>query len=255
MANPFANLSLEEQMAGTPPGSPTTIALFRANRTSVESVFQRMFARLQPLQNVPPRVVRGTNATPVGPRVGGVEQIGGNSVCWTGGGLDEHNMNTRSSPASSAAYRSSDLSQVLKIEKACTAGLPESRRLPVPGPMDAKDATSAVTIVTWLREVSQAVIDRGLDAVFRANIGGKEVYLLEQWGSATKANVDAHVAWLLGSTNNVPNGMAICTTFKTYSCRRSFLRIHSTTSCYVVLNKSSETRAINPLPDRMYSLL
>ena len=62
--------------------------------------------------------------------------------------------------------------------------------------MDAKDATSAVTIVTWLREVTQAIIDRGMDPVFRANINGTEVFLLEQWGSATKANVDTHVASL-----------------------------------------------------------
>ena len=48
--------------------------------------------QLQPLHNVPPRVIRGINATPVGPCVGGVEQIGGNSVCWTGGSLDEHNV-------------------------------------------------------------------------------------------------------------------------------------------------------------------
>ena len=27
-------------------------------------------------------------------------------------------------------------------------------------------------------------------------IGGTEVFLPEQWGSATKANVDVHVAWL-----------------------------------------------------------
>ena len=195
--------SFATQMGPTPPGSPTgnTARAFRANKASIMQFIQQQvtagIAAAQP--TLPPLITQAPliqPVAPIAPRVGGVEQVGGYYTCWTGGSLDSNGNNTQVQPASSAAYRSSDLSQVLKIEKVCTAGLPETRRLPVPGPMDAKDATSAVTIVTWLREISQAVVDRGLDAVFRATVGGNEVYLLDQWGSATKANVDAHVAWL-----------------------------------------------------------
>jgi hypothetical protein len=41
--------------------------------------------------------------------------------------------------------------------------------------------------------LKNALIERGLDSVFRADIDGVEVFLLEKWGKATKANIDAHV--------------------------------------------------------------
>ena len=186
--------SFLSQIGTTPPGTPTTQAAFRTNKAAIMNFIQQQVAANP--QPIPTPITRKTIVAPTAPRVGGVEQVGGYYTCWTGGQLDEFNVNEQTQPASSYAYRSSDLSQILKIEKVCTAGLPESRRLPVPGPMDSKDASSAVTIVTWLREITQAVIDRGLDPVFRATIGTTQVFLLEKWGSATKANVDAHVAWL-----------------------------------------------------------
>jgi hypothetical protein len=182
----------------TPPGTPTTQATFCATKASFLTALQAQLQAASPQPAIPqPTNYAPINVVPISvPCVGGIEMVAGYQMAWTGGSLDENGINTLTKPFTSAAFRSSNLSQALKIEKTCTSGLPESRRLPVPGPMTVKDASSAVTIVSWQQELAQALKERGLDAVFRANINGSQVFLIEKWGMATKEYIKTHVAFL-----------------------------------------------------------
>jgi hypothetical protein len=189
---------LSSAIGVTPPGTPNTQAQFRATKESFLGLLRAQLQVAFPQPPIPqPTIQAPTNVVPLtAPRVGGIEIVAGYPMAWTGGSLNLLGTNTLTKPFTSAAYRSTDLSQALKIEKTCTSGLPESRRLPVPGPINVKDASSAVTIVSWQRELAQALKERGLDAVFRAMIDGTEVFLLEKWGKATKENIKNHVAFL-----------------------------------------------------------
>jgi hypothetical protein len=127
----------------------------------------------------------------VRPRRGNITQVNNNQVPWVGGGGTL--ATTLNNPASSLALRPNDLSLALKVEKACIQGLPEARRLPVPGIVDTQSASTSVKFADWIYMMKNALVERGLDSVFRAEIDGVEVFLLDKWGKATKANIDAHV--------------------------------------------------------------
>jgi hypothetical protein len=115
-------------------------------------------------------------------------------VPWVGGGPIGAASQIHQ-PVSSLAYRAMDLSTALKVEKACSEGLPEARHLPAPGLTDVTTATASVTFAEWLYMIRMALIDRGLDSVFRATVNNKEVFLLEKWGQATKEVVDAQITF------------------------------------------------------------
>lgn len=168
---------------GATPGNltPTGTATFRATRTVLQAVvaqLQAPQAQVQVPGNVPP------------PRVGGVLMSNNVATAWVGGGTGAAALQV---PASAKAYRSQDLSLKLKTEKACMIGLSEARRLPPPGSMDVKDFHSVISLSDWIRGLSSALKECGLDTVFRADINGTEVYLLDKWGKATREIVNAHV--------------------------------------------------------------
>ena len=185
-------------LGATPPGTPTSQATFRTTRQILQDVVALMQLHggganpnpNPPVQNNPLPVV----AFPVPqPRVGGIVMSNGVPTAWVGGGTGAALLAV---PASAKAYRSQDLSLKMKTEKACMAGLPESRRLPPPGSMDVKDMSSVISLSDWIRGLSSALKECGLDTVFRAQVNGVEVYLLEKWGKATKDVIDTHVAHL-----------------------------------------------------------
>ena len=133
--------SFADQMGATPPGSPDSQTAFRANKASIMQFFRQQIAAAQPNPILTPRYTQAPPVVPTAPRVGGIEMVGTYHQAWTGGKLvytaTGMQTNVQLAPATSHAYRSTDLSQVLKIEKVCTTGVPETRRLPVPGPMNA----------------------------------------------------------------------------------------------------------------------
>jgi hypothetical protein len=183
--------ALRAALGDTPPGTPNSQNTFRAQRTELQAALQS----LSTTSEVAPPVASSTTTTrsigePLKPRVGGITMVNGYPVAWVGGGIGAAAL---TGPASLYAYRTSDLSLALKVEKACTIGLPEGRRLPPPGSMDTKDVSVAITLNMWIRSLAIALKERGLDTVFRADVGGTEIFLLEKWGKATKENVDVHV--------------------------------------------------------------
>ena len=194
---------LTAALGGTPGNlSPNSTATFRATRTTLQAVIAQLNPPVQPQPQVqvpvPPPVqpqgqAQGQVQGPAPPRVGGVVMSSGVLTAWVGGGTG---ANALLIPASAKVYRSQDLSLKMKTEKACMIGMPESRRLPPPGSMDVKDMSSVISLSDWIRGLSSALKECGLDTVFRATIDGDEVYLLEKWGKATKDNVDAHLLFL-----------------------------------------------------------
>jgi hypothetical protein len=183
--------------------TPAEQADFRAQRTALQAVFN---ANAHPAANVAPAVpivppvaplvqpAAAAQVPPLQPRSGGISVVRNEMVPWVGGGYTP--ATTILQPFSVLAFRSSDLSLALKVEKECMVGLTETRRLTPPGAVDTKDASSSVTLTQWIRTLAHALKERGLDSVFRANIDGTEVFLLEKWGKATKENVDTHITYL-----------------------------------------------------------
>lgn len=172
--------------AGLSPGSTTT---FRATRTNLQAVVATL--NLPQVAQAQGQANAGANQV-VPPRVGGIVLSNGVPTVWVGGGIVASTILVQ--PASAKAYRSEDLSLKMKTEKACTVGLPESRRLPPPGSMDVKDMTSVISLSDWIRGLSASLKECGMDTVFCVTIGGNEIYLLEKWGKATKDIVDTHLA-------------------------------------------------------------
>jgi hypothetical protein len=195
----------------TPNGTATTPAEqadFRAQRIALQAVFNAnapVVANVAPAVPAPPvpqvappvpqQQAAVAPVPPIQPRAGGISMVRNELVPWVGGGYTP--ATTILQPFSVLAFRSSDLSLALKVEKECMVGLTETRRLMPLGAVDTKDASSSVTLNQWIRTLAHALKERGLDSVFRANIDGTEVFLLEKWGKATKVNVDAHVTYLL----------------------------------------------------------
>lgn len=178
---------------GATPGNltPTAETAFRTTRTLLQAVVaQLQVAQAPPTPLVAPAQVVGP-IQPPHPRVGGLVMSNNVATAWVGGGTGASALLT---PASAKAYRSQDLNLKLKTEKACMIGLSEARRLPPPGAMDVKDFASVISLSDWIRGLSSAIKECGLDTVFRADIDGVEVYLLDTWGKATKTIVAAHVA-------------------------------------------------------------
>jgi hypothetical protein len=201
----LSTLSVAEQLGPTPNVSPNSTALFQANKATIFASVQAFFGTQ--VQQVPPPAVQAQPTGIRNPRVGGTTAFGNQVIAWTGGKLVTSPTtgavtNILREPSGPNAYRpnNSDLSQLLKIQKACTSGLPESQQLPMPGASTSKEMTkeiaSTVTIVSWQREIDAALKERGMDAVFRAQINGQEVYLLERWGEVTPTNIRAHLAWM-----------------------------------------------------------
>jgi hypothetical protein len=197
-------------LGATPPASPrgtllnpAGIQAFRDRRDTLRqqilnaviqgaAVVQGAPAIPQPVVGPVPAVIP---VAPVVPRCGGLELVNNVQIPWTGGGTNG-TATAILTPKSTYAYRSRDLNTALKVEKACTEGLPESRHLPAPGTTDTSAAANSITFAEWLYMLRMALIERGLDSVFRPTIGNQEVFLLEKWGQATKEVIDAHVEWL-----------------------------------------------------------
>jgi hypothetical protein len=192
MANVTQGLAVA--LGATSPGTPTTEAAFRTARNALQTLFIAMVPAQQPLVPQPSVVGPPPPVVPVPPPTplqGGLTQVNNNMVTWSGGGTTV--LICINQPASSLAYRPNDLSLALKVEKACTQGLPETRRLPVPGIVDTQNALASVKFADWNYRLKNAMIERGSDSVVCADIDGVEVFLLEKWGKATKTNIDAHV--------------------------------------------------------------
>jgi hypothetical protein len=199
MANAFAEMAAS--IGATPPTSPggtpmtpNRINAFRATRIVNQTLLQQLMATLAPPPLIPQPVMVAPAVVPVAPRCGGLALVNTQQVPWTGGGTTP--QTTVTVPASSFAFRSSDLSTALKVEKACTEGLADARRLPAPGVADMSNLGTVVTFADWLYMLKNALVERGLDSIFRTMINGVEVFLLEKWGQATKENIDAQIAFL-----------------------------------------------------------
>jgi hypothetical protein len=166
---------LQTALVNTPPNSPGGTPM-TPNRLAVQAIPQPA------IQNAPQVV---PIAPPV-PRCGGLLQLGTVMVPWVGGGAVRITSKIHQ-PVSSLAYRAPDLSMALKVEKACSEGLPEARHLPAPGLTDVATATASVTFAEWLYMIRMTLIERGLDCISsyceqRRNISVRKV------GSSNKGN-------------------------------------------------------------------
>lgn len=134
----------------------------------------------------------GTAGGAPNPRIGGGTDSG---TWWTGGS----NVNNLTRPKSINARRPSDFKSGERVENNCTMGLPEARHL---GTEDDKDAT--ITLTAWINEVREDMETKGMDTVYYVlKSGGKETYLLSDWGAVTS---DVLSAWIDDLKSGVPKG-------------------------------------------------
>jgi hypothetical protein len=199
--------AMQQALVNTPPTSlggtpmtPVRLAAHRTNRNALLTMLQAIVPQQQLNVNVPNPNPNALQAVPVAPapprpRCGGLLQLGNVLVPWVGGG-PMFSASEINQPVSTLAYRANDLSTALKVEKACSEGLPVGRHLPAPGLTDIATATGSVTFAEWLYMIRMALIERGLDSVFRATVNNQEVFLLEKWGQATKEVIQDQIAFL-----------------------------------------------------------
>jgi hypothetical protein len=131
--------------------------------------------------------------TPVikGPRVGGK---GIDGVFWTGGSETDPKAKLEE-PASTLAYRPTELKAASILEAKITAGLPEKSQLTV---AEASKETKTITLISWIAAVRSEIIDRGMDTVFRiVTPGFSENDILSNWGTVDQEEVSEWVASLL----------------------------------------------------------
>lgn len=140
----------------------------------------------------------GRVAAVIAPRVGGtidnMAWVGGPNLATTAGRLLQ--------PVSINAYRPADFRNRERNDATIKQGISKDLRLELNG---------SVSLMVWLRTVRAQIEDYGLDTLFWVYIEsdptalpvqpGREVYLLRDWGSATRAHVKA---W----TNLVTSGRA-----------------------------------------------
>ena len=88
------------------------------------------------------------------------------------------------------AYRPSNFKSQVKMEESCTAGLPGTHHLSTPDKLTT-DAKGAVSFKTWIDCIRDEIEQRGMDSVFRIQGTDGETYILETFGKATRATVEA----------------------------------------------------------------
>ena len=119
-----------------------------------------------------------TGVEPVeSPRVGGV--LGG--AAWTGGSNVLRKRSKR--PKTVFARRPLSFVNASKVERACTRGIHEDKRLGL--------SNTPVSLTSWINLVRAYVEECGMDTVFRIYDEDldEEKYLLEDWGAAKKEAV------------------------------------------------------------------
>ena len=133
-----------------------------------------------------------TSATMIAPRIGGTKKLGRDDYFWTGGGAAASTKITE--PRTMKAYRPNDFKSQVKMEEACTAGLPATHHLSTPDKLTTD--TKAVSFKTWIDRIRDEVEQRGMDSVFRIQGPDGEIYILQTFGKATRKTVDDWVAML-----------------------------------------------------------
>jgi hypothetical protein len=125
------------------------------------------------------------------PRVGGK---GIDNVYWTGGSrIIARSILTE--PASTLAYRSTDLKSASILEAKITSGLSEKAQLNL---ADAAKETKTITLTSWIAAVRAEVVDCGMDSVFRIEASDtSENFILDNWGSVKGEDVTVWVNKLL----------------------------------------------------------
>jgi hypothetical protein len=166
----------------------------------------------------------GTTATSVRatgtPLNGGIETLGSERIPWTGGSR----TNPRSGPASIKAYRPADYKSKRKCEEDCTEGIGEHFRLKTPDEI-IKDA-DATLLIDWVDQLRLFMEDTGQDGVFHLQHNGKEINLLEDFGSMDPTEVAEAVTAIKSETcpydiNNLKtSGVAIRASLSTSMLHR-----------------------------------
>jgi hypothetical protein len=122
------------------------------------------------------------------PRVGGQ---GADNQYWTGGsGIVEKFI--RKIPATTLAYRSTDLKAASINEAKIIAGLPKKQQLTL---ADASTETTNISLTSWISCVRSEIVDRGMDSVFRIEDRTlkTENYMLANWGTVKHSSVSKWV--------------------------------------------------------------
>lgn len=132
------------------------------------------------------------------PRVGGVDPV--EKIAWTGGS----NVKPAQEPFDINCFRPTGFRNLRSLTDTIKAGLPKERRL-------GADGVTPMTFVQQLRAELEAL---GLDTVFRViDSAGAEVYLLQEWGKLTMAEVKDWVKRLENGTApwpRVPGKQGVC---------------------------------------------
>jgi hypothetical protein len=120
----------------------------------------------------------GNVVSSVAPRAGGIY----NGEVWTGGST----IMPSGRPVALNCFRPKDLRERLKIQDNLVAGLPEEMKLDMPSDTD----NSAYSITRSIGELKLELERCGLDNPFRIVLSNtEEIYLLENWGGVTIADV------------------------------------------------------------------
>jgi hypothetical protein len=120
----------------------------------------------------------GNTLTSVTPRAGGIY----NGEIWTGGST----ITPTGRPVALNCFRPKDLRERLKIQDNLVAGLSEEMKMDMPSDTD----NSAYSITRSIGELKLELERCGLDNPFRIVLSPtEEIYLLENWGGVTIADV------------------------------------------------------------------
>ena len=130
------------------------------------------------------------------PRVGGVIYMGTNQVAWCGGGNTV--TNTHVTCYSKQALRPNDQKAAFEQDRHMRWGFTEvSDQLGTVEEMKSK-TYEGPTLKEWVDSLSQQFLMDGRDTMFWIydSVNDEEFDMLEDWGKATKDNIDAYVNYL-----------------------------------------------------------
>ena len=137
-------------------------------------------------------VASSTRPDPVRPRIGGLEGPPGDRDAWTGGS----NLHPLQSPPSVKAIRPSQFKFKKGSQESCEKGIRESDHLSRANDAGTKDKP-AITLTSWLTTIDKHLVSTGMDTVFRILVykdgSYQERYLLKEWGSLSKSDVQTWV--------------------------------------------------------------
>jgi hypothetical protein len=137
------------------------------------------------------------------PRIGGGSD---SDTFWVGGSNIPKERRIR--PKTLNARRPTDFKSASSVERFCTTGLPEDRKLAL------DESKGGISFTTWVSTTRAYIEQCGMDTVFRVYdpIKKTESYLLEDWGATSESKIFTWVTALKsGILNADGTSVPVCT--------------------------------------------